>query len=273
MPPESFDAAWLTRREPVDHRSRAVELMPPLREAWRAREWSRVLDLGCGTGSNLRYLCARLPGPQHWTLVDNDPALLASANQTTRSADVHGITCVRGDLAHEGIEAIRHAHLVTGAALLDLVSDAWLERMVDACERAGTGALFTLTYDGGITWSPAEEDDELVRTTVNAHQRRDKGVGPALGPSAGARAERLFRDRGYRTWAQASPWVLGPRDDRLTGALVEGWERVALEWDEAEDATRRIRDWARRRQRTIASGAFRLLVGHVDVLALPAERA
>ena len=58
---ETFDADWLALREPIDHRSRAESLLAPLCETWRARGWSRVLDLGSGAGSNLRYLASRLP--------------------------------------------------------------------------------------------------------------------------------------------------------------------------------------------------------------------
>src|SRR5690606_11465516 len=35
---ESFDAGWLGLREPVDHRSRASELLAPLRAWWSERE-------------------------------------------------------------------------------------------------------------------------------------------------------------------------------------------------------------------------------------------
>ena len=72
-----FGADWLRLREPVDHRSRAEGHLPVLAEEWRRRGWSRIVDLGSGTGSNARYLAPRLPGAQQWTLVDHDADLLA----------------------------------------------------------------------------------------------------------------------------------------------------------------------------------------------------
>ena len=38
----------------------------------------RVVDLGCGTGSNLRATAPLLGAEQHWTLVDYDPAPAAT---------------------------------------------------------------------------------------------------------------------------------------------------------------------------------------------------
>ena len=276
----AFDATWLALREPVDHRSRPAALLPHLRAAWRVHGWSQVLDLGSGTGSNLRYLGSRLPEGQEWTLVDHDPGLLDHAGEAHASDRVRIVRRVHGDLADHGLAAVARAHLVTGSALLDLVSDAWLERLVEACRSAGCGAHFALTYDGTIGWfvgdghggagdPEADPDAELVRTAVNAHQRGDKGLGPALGPNASAVAETRFRAAGYQTRVLQSPWRLGPEDGSLARALVDGWESAALEVDDHPDHAGRIQAWADRRRRMIDSGAFGLRVGHQDLLALP----
>ncbi|MEX2047657.1 MAG: class I SAM-dependent methyltransferase [Chloroflexota bacterium] len=276
--PETFDPDWLALREPADHRSRADDLLPPLRAWWAARGASTVLDLGSGSGSNLRYLAPVLGRPQRWTLVDHDAGLLAHVSEPGGDVRVH---TVRGDLAREGLAAVPGAHLVTASALLDLVPRAWLAELVDACAAARCGALFALTYDGRIEWSvggtgadttPAAraEDplDALVRDAVNAHQLRDKGLGPALGPAAAHAAGELLRRRGYRTWLSSSPWVLGPSESALADALVTGWAGAAAEQRPA-DATH-VRAWAEHRRETVARGEFALLVGHLDLLALPA---
>jgi SAM-dependent methyltransferase len=262
---EKFDAAWLELREDVDHRSRAAGLLPPLRRWWTARGRSAVLDLGCGTGSNLRYVAPELPGPQTWTLLDHDPELLARIEAP--SGDVL-MKPLRGDLAETGLEEVGRAHLVTASALLDLVSRPWLGALVDACADAGCGALFALTYDGTVEWSGDDDPfDALVREAVNEHQRRDKGLGPALGPTAGRSAEELFRRRGYRTWLTPSPWTLGPSEATLARALLAGWAAAATEQRPGEEAG--VRRWAERRGAAVGRGDFRLVVGHVDLLALP----
>lgn len=266
-----FEADWLRLREPVDHRSRAAGHLPALVEEWRRRGWSRIVDLGSGTGSNARYLAPRLPGPQQWTLVDHDPDLLA---RVAVPAEAGTPTVLRGDLDRDGLRAIRGADLVTGAALLDLVSEGWLRAAAAACRSAGAGALFTTIYDGTIDWeadggegTELAEADARVREAVNAHQVRDKGLGTALGPGAGGAAALVFGEVRYRTRSLPSPWILGPADRPLVLELMAGWARAAREQEPAAGAL--VDRWVEARTRSVAGGDFELTVGHTDVLALP----
>jgi hypothetical protein len=278
MTSEAFAAEWLALREPVDHRSRAHGLLRPLQAWWEKKDASRVLDLASGTGSNIRYLAPRLPGLQRWTLLDHDAALLARTPDVGDSSllPVVAVRRLQGDLAKEGLTAIAGTELVTASALLDLVSPNWLEQLVVACRSAHAAALFAITWDGDVSWrvqhrAIEDPDDALVLDLVRAHQRRDKGTGPALGPQAGAAAERAFKAAGYRTWLMPSPWLLGPDQVEMTVAMVDGWERAALEQSSGDP--RRIREWATRRRGDARARASSLVVGHVDLLALPPEKS
>lgn len=88
---DAFDVDWLASREPADHAARAggaIERSLP------ARARTRGVDLGGGTGSNLRYLMPRLGGEQHWLLLDHDPALLAAAGpRFAHWATAGGLRC------------------------------------------------------------------------------------------------------------------------------------------------------------------------------------
>lgn len=259
-----FSAGWLALREPVDHRTRSEELLAPLVAEWTSRGWRRVLDLGAGTGSNARYLAPRLPGSQRWVLVDHDPDLLERAVVPPAVEDVRRIV---GDLAREGIEAVPESDLVTGSALLDLVSEDWLGQLVDTCVSAGAGALFTTIYDGTVFWSDESGDDARVKDLVNAHQARDKGLGGALGPRAARVARDRFQTARYRTWLTPSPWILGAKDAKLAQLLIEGWVEAAVQQSPAEKD--RLEAWGRRRSSDVDDGVTGIVVGHLDLLALP----
>ncbi len=275
---ETFDADWLTLRERVDHRSRAESLIPPLVEAWETGGWSRVLDLGSGTGSNLRYLAPRLPHGQDWVLLDHDPAHLRTLRELQLPARVRSLTVSEIDLAGHDLSAVTGVHLVTASALLDLTSEGWLDRVVSACAAAGCGVLCALTYNGQIDWSDesspgsadVDPDHQLVRDAVNRHQRGDKGFGPALGPAAVTVAARRFRVAGYRTTLRESVWRLGAPDRALVDRLIDGWEQAAAAI--RPDGATRIRRWADGRRAVVAAGRFRLTVGHHDLLAVPSAR-
>lgn len=216
MSDATFDAEWLDLREPVDHRSRARALAAELRREGMRRGWSRLVDLGTGTGSNLRYVSARIPWAREWTVVDHDADLLEGV--AAPSPD-HSIGRVHGDLDDEGLDAVGDCHVVTASALLDLVSERWLRELRDRCVEAGAAAYLTLTYDGSVRWGrdpgsggsepgptpSAEGTDALVLNAVNRHQRSDKGLGAALGPEAAGTAEALFREAGWSVRVEPSP--------------------------------------------------------------------
>lgn len=263
---DRFESDWLALREPADHRARAGELAVRL-EAWcRPRTPLQVLDLGAGTGSNLRYLAARLRGSQRWTLVDHDPTLLALAiRNRPPGVDVRTLTA---DLQHWSVTtAVPAPELVTASALLDLVSRSWLAALVRDCRSLDAAALIALSYDGEVHWSDPDPDDHFVRRAVNTHQERDKGLGAALGPRAAETAAALFREAGYAVWLAPSPWELDATDVALAQQWVAGWVDAAVA--QIPEADARIRAWGRRRTADLGAGRTRLRVGHQDLLALP----
>ena len=112
-----FSAEWLALREPADTAARAPQVTDAVATALAGRTPLRVADLGCGTGSNMRYLASRLPQPQVWRLLDHDAALLATARTLvpqavdTRVADLRDLDAA----AFEGCD------LVTASALLEQI--------------------------------------------------------------------------------------------------------------------------------------------------------
>lgn len=281
MSAERFAADWLALREPADHRARSAELAALAAEVLASEALAseeltsgrlpadrpvRVLDLGAGAGSNLRWLAPRLQlrleRPQRWTLVDHDAALLARAGGDRR-------VCV--DLDSGALDLVTGADLVTASALLDLVSERWLLRLVDSCAAAGAVALFALSYDGIVAWGgPPDPLDAVVLEAVNEHQRSDKGLGPALGPEATQVAAAAFARCGYRVRTRPTPWRLGAADAELARQLLQGWATAAAE--RRPGRRDEIEGWHRRRLGTIESAGLELTVGHLDLLALPTER-
>lgn len=266
MADDVFDAAWLTLRSRADHAARSRSLIRALRMEGRRRGWSRLVDLGAGTGSNLRYVSARIPWASRWVLVDHDAGLLASVRGPSPTVRVRAVV---GDLETEGLAEVDHADVVTASALLDLVSASWLTALRGRCAEQGAAAYFALSYDGTVRWrdSPSPELDALVLDAVNQHQRRDKGTGSALGPSSTDVARQLFEEVGYRVRVEPSPWVLrGPRDGPLVEALVAGWVDAAVEI--RPDDAQAIRAWGQDATRRVRGGG-RVDVGHQDLLAFP----
>src|SRR5688572_31509 len=210
---------WLAVRETADRTARSTELASAVVNTLPRDRTMRILDLGAGTGSNMRYLWGYLNGPQDWLLVDSDAALLSEANVRTEAAQQ---TVPRTTLGYLRIETrtmnlgpfdqpeiFLGRDLVTASALLDLTSEAWIGEVARMCRVVGAVALFALTYDGRSGCDPADPDDEMIRELMNRHQRHnDHGFGRAAGPDATDAAERAFRAEGYNVRRASSDWVL-----------------------------------------------------------------
>jgi SAM-dependent methyltransferase len=279
-----FSVEWLTMREPADHRARSAPLAARLDDWLPGRRTARILDLGCGSGSNLRWLAPRLACPQHWLVLDDDPTLLAALPAAVlrwaagrgesarrrggglRIGDRVAVRARRHDLA-VGLPAIAGQDVVTASALADLVSLPWLQALAARCAPAGAALLLALSYDGRVTLTPRDAGDAALRDAVNRHQQGDKGFGPALGPVATATATTLLAARGYRIVQARSDWLLGPGDAALLAALVDGWAAAAASVCGSDAGA--VQAWRRRRLDAVASEDLRARVGHTDLLALP----
>lgn len=269
-----FSAQWLALREPADHAARSLKVVRWLASHLPQRRTLRVVDLGAGTGSNLRYLAPLLPGIQHWTLVDHDAALLAAVptvmrdwqpaqSPGSRIVETRQLDLTRDSAALE----FGDCDLVTTAALLDLVSDDWLSRLARQCREANVAVLFALSYDGRIEFTPTEPEDAVIVTLFNRHQHTDKGFGPSLGPAGWRRALKHLAAAGYAIREGPSDWQLGPDSSMLQRELIEGWATAALQVDMAMEDV--IAGWRDRRLQHVNTGQSHLLVGHRDIAAVP----
>jgi SAM-dependent methyltransferase len=280
-----FSADWLGLREPVDHRSRATGLAGQVQAAFAGRDQIRVVDLGCGTGSNLRATSLLLPPRQSWTLADYDPALLAAARERLGQwADHSEASPGGGDglILHKGARRIvvQFAHvdlneeldraltpdaaqpvdLITASAFFDLCSATFIANFAAAVAKRRAAFYTMLTYNGEQRWTPVHPADADMQAAFHAHQATDKGFGAAAGPHAPKALASAFRDQGYAVTEGDSPWVLGAPNQRLITDLANGFAGAVAQTSgvPAGDLT----SW----RQVARTGS---IVGHTDTFAQP----
>lgn len=275
-----FSPDWLALREPADHAARNPQVLAAVGAHFAAKASLTIVDIGCGTGSNLRGSYAALPARQHWTLVDHDPALLALARETlTRWADEareqgEELVLAKGgktitvdtrqvDLTRD-LEWVLgwQPDLVTAAALFDLTSKRWIERFVAALASQRLPLYTVLTYDGRETWTPPHPSDARMLTAFKHHQQSDKGFGPATGPRATDIMAEAFRKSGFAVSIGDSAWRLDDRYRALAAELAQGVAQAVLETGHVDPGA--VADWLAAR-RPAASA----LIGHHDFWARP----
>ena len=279
-----FSAQWLALREPADHRARHSGLQQQacsFRQtvAHREQRAVRIIDLGCGSGSNLRALAPYLPSNQRWTLIDYDPLLLSCARQSLIAwADsvisAEQVLAIikndrRIDIEFEQLDLARDieqvlarpADLITAAAFFDLVAEDWLGRF---CKGLRTVLYTVLTYDGNEKWTPAHANDTEILRAFHAHQKTDKGFGIAAGPDATSVLERTLGTLGFKVTLATSPWSLQRDEASLMTALATGSAAAVRE-------TGLVHPQALEQWLSARITAESCQIGHRDILAIPAR--
>jgi SAM-dependent methyltransferase len=275
----SFSPEWLDLREAADRRARNDEIADAVAARFALRDELRIVDLGSGTGANLRVTASLLPNRQAWTLIDNDPELSEAARaKLCRWADAAErdgetlrlkkgerditVTFATADLANGDTTLLDNApHLVTASAFFDLVSEDFIRRLAKAVMSSGAAFYAALTYNGLQKWTPHRPADNQMTAAFHRHQMQDKGFGPAAGPLAASQLADQFRLNGYLVLEGDSPWQLERGDRMLIDELVRGQVVAVTETGMVDAKT--VVAW-------INVSRAAAVVGHTDTFAVPA---
>lgn len=290
----SFDAKWLTQREPFDEAARSTMLEQRFVKAIHTHARSkqsplRLLDLGCGTGANFRALAPHLEDNQSWIFCDNNPKLLEEALQVTdKWAKNRGwISAIKkGSLEIQAeknkwcfevcninlaknlskLDATRYSG-VTTTAFLDLVSSEWLQNLAVWMHKSQRPFLATLTVDGRRHWTPEHELDSLINKAFLHHQKSDKGFGKSVGPDAIRTLHLIFEQLDMTCETARSDWHIGPKDIDMLKKMIDETVEVVIPINPNKSSA--IKDWSYLRYQQALVGDLHLTIGHLDLLALP----
>jgi SAM-dependent methyltransferase len=286
--PGRFAAGWLTLRERLDCLARNRRLAVTL--AQRLPRRPVILDLGAGTGSLFRYLAPIIARPQRWIFADADRSLIEAAfDRTLDWARERGFTARRSRksrmpalsiatswgiwridalaidlaMAPRGLP-LDEVDAVTCSALLDLASRHWMERLFAALR---TPFYASLTVNGRDAWFPPHPADATVRLAFRRDQRREKGLGLALGVEATRTAVELLATLGFDTLAADSDWRI-VRGERSLGRLLAGMTAGAASHAVPARAGT-IGSWYRARLDDAGRARLAIRIGHRDILGFP----
>ena len=198
---------------------------------------------------------------------DRDTDLLALADLPPTAADGAVVTfeTKASDITRLQPDDLAGATLITASALLDMLTEDELARLISACAGAGCPSLLCLSVVGRVALKPADPMDPRVGAAFNDHQRRATARGRLLGPDAAGVAAEQFRRLGAEVLVRSSPWQLGAAHAELAAAWFTGWVRAACEQQPELPAEA----YTRRRLAQAAAGELEVTVDHADLLALP----
>jgi len=274
----NFSPEWLTLREQADGRARNRDVMDAVAARFQLRREINIVDLASGTGSNLRALAPLLPARQSWLLIDHDEGLLNVAKRemsrwaTTCAAQDDMLRAEKNgaditvrfqvvDLAADPTHIFDGgADFVTPSAFLDLTSVGFMRHVARAAAQHKAAVYAALTYNGVQRWTPHRPADNQMASAFHRHMMRDKGFGPAAGPTAASEFADQLKSFGFSVIEGDSPWILERGDRMLIEELVRGHAFAVAETGAVDDKT--ITDWVGLQR----SGA---MIGHTDLFATP----
>jgi hypothetical protein len=287
----AFALDWLQCRAPFDEAARSSDLARRFAAALENAPAAprRILELAAGSGAGFMALAPVVAVDQEWVSIDQDSSLLtAQSAAISRWAECKGWRCRRSDTAlsvetpsgrwlvrPEKLDlaaSLEHVdlsacHGITTSAFLDLVSAAWLDRLCGMLTARPLPLLAALTVDGQRLWHPPLPGDRRVHAAFMQHQSRDKGFGPALGGTASGYLARALAARGYEVRTARSDWRIGCEQREMLSRLVA--DAAAIACDTMPAAATEVADWRAERIAQVATRRLTMLVGHVDLLALP----
>lgn len=288
----SYEPDWLEVRYPYDEAARhpGVEAAAL---AWLARHTPPyyLVDVGAGHGANFRYYLDRLPGPQDWTLVELDPALVVAARQRILAlAQARGwtVTALGQDrLALEGGAEPVQVRFVTGSlmtlaqrvdlaatqlvlanAVFDLFTPAQFREFAAGLAASETALLMTLNYTG-MHFAPADPADSLITGLYEAHMNRPRPAGRAMGKYGPLHMQAILSDLGFALTEGESHWEIGPSgrlmQDFLLGFMAEAIPELPL----SAALRDRLAAWQAQKTEQAANDRLHITVNHMDTLARP----
>ena len=250
---------WLSIRETMDGRFRSSRLAHKFIE--HANKTRLIIDLGCGTGTNYRYLTRNDGSDTPWLCVDSDGDVLEIAAGELAGKPVR---FELGDLAADiSLIPISEDVAITASAFFDLTSEDWIVRFANLV--AGSPLLISMTASGASAWDPIDDMDEAIEICLQTHRKADHCFGPAAGLSAARLLAEQLIARNCSVSLEASDWSVDHQDREVMATLIDGVRRRAL----SQLPHNQVERWAATRRQQNQAGVLKLTLPHLDLLSLP----
>ncbi|MGB7448397.1 MAG: hypothetical protein WA892_04640 [Ornithinimicrobium sp.] len=283
-----IEASWLAVRRNADAAARARSA-PLVRMLGRALARSMsgsgsvsVVDVGAGTGANQAWLAPALrragyAGRQEWHLLDHDESLLEASTTADDNANNDDYLDIRSTRHTANVtevasllQELEPPRVLTCSALLDLLTAAEVDHLVQAARGLADAVLWALSVTGEVGLTPRHPDDGLVTDLFNAdQQRRLDGDRVLLGPTAWSYAAQGLREVGWQVHTRPTPWRLSSAQGPLVRRWLDERADAAAGTSSDTDVHARLRGWAEARRANLDEGALAVRVGHCDLVALP----
>ena len=287
MQANKFTTTWINLRESYDMLSRS-DLLQNLYKN-NKMNLKKVIDLGGGNGSFLRWCHYKNITYDDFLIIDNDEALLKSFYPRTKSYlskmslslikdnmmsyriqniknNKDGFITLRKQDFYKSIDTINDYNLVSFSAVSDLLSKKFIKCLFDKVNK-GTNLYFSICFDGRVKWKNKNKHDKYIVSMFNQHQKQEKTTGVALGLNSIDFIKNVAKKNDYKIYIADSSWSVDSHDNdsRIFQKAYLNTIYKPLKKFELTDKYI-LKDWLKSKQNDIENKNSNLVVGHKDIL-------
>ena len=287
MQANKFTTTWINLRESYDMLSRS-DLLQNLYKN-NKMNLKKVIDLGGGNGSFLRWCHYKNIIYDDFLIIDNDETLLKSFYPRTKSylsmmslslikdnmmsyriqnikKNKDGFITLKKQDFYKSIDIINDYNLVSFSAVSDLLSKKFIKYLFDKIDK-GTNLYFSICFDGRVKWKNKNKHDKYIVSMFNQHQKQEKTTGVALGLNSIDFIKNLAKKNDYKIYIADSSWSVDSQDNdsRIFQKAYLNTIYKPLKKYELTDQDI-LKDWLRSKQNDIENKNSNLVVGHKDIL-------
>jgi hypothetical protein len=287
MEKDKFSLSWIKMREKYDLKSRSDLL---LRQYKKDNSFfKKIIDLGSGNGSFLRYCHTKKIIFDDMTLIDYDPKLLRNFYTTTckylknsgysllkelptkyklkkmDETKTRNIKLINNDIS-KSFDIIDSYNLISLSAMSDILPISFIKKLLNNVSKNKIIYL-SICFSGTVDWHIKHKYDKYIVSMFNNHQEMNKGSGYAIG----AKSIKLIKGHSikkqYKVSIKDSSWKINSNteDDKTFQRMYLDTIYRPLKKDENTDKEMLL-DWKEAKLRAIQSGRSKIIVGHKDIL-------
>ena len=282
---------WLSHRFACDAAARHAATERQFLDFFAQHQTTlRLVDLGSGTGANFRYYFERIPHPQSWTLIEQDPALSEACRVSLRQfADERGYTWEEEDgqlrinkpgqtatvsLVSGRIEQVEQltdltqTDAITANAVFDLLSFEQFDTLVGKLIQYEVCLLATLNYYETSFLPFAEEDHRFLRL-YHTHMKRPQPFGMAMGADCSEEMLDLLEQHPMAVAQGGSQWHLKKHHSTMHHYLLHFMENALHELNLSAAERQGFDQWFEEKRQLSRERKLEIIVDHSDIFAYP----
>ena len=289
MEQDKFSLSWIKAREKYDlkHRSNL------LKEQYKKDKsfFNKIIDLGSGNGSFLRYCHNKKIVFEEMLLIDYNSKLLRDFYASTYNylngtnynilkesptkyqlkkidtIKTENIQLMNTDIL-KSLDIINNYNLISLSAMSDILPILFIKKLLN---KVGKNKIiyFSICFDGSIKWDSSHKYDKYVLTMFNKHQEMNKISGYVVGSKSIKLIKEYSAKKKYSFQIKDSSWELKSYNEN-TKYFQKMYLNTIYKPLKKDDITDKdmLSEWRKVKLKDIVSGKSKITVGHKDILIL-----